>query len=77
MRKWVYLVVLLLASMYGPKTQHETAQVKLIATTASIEKAKALRAETIGPLSVLAGGLVTIAIETAALPPARESNTAH
>jgi hypothetical protein len=46
MRKWVYLVALLLVSMLGPKARTETAQVKLIATTATVEKAKALRAET-------------------------------
>src|SRR5436305_21948 len=47
MRRMVYLVVLLLASMFGPKSSpNPTAQVKLIATTASVEKARALREET-------------------------------
>ena len=46
MRKWVYLAVLLLVSMYGPHSRTETAQVKFIGTTATIEKAKALREET-------------------------------
>ena len=42
----VFLAVLLLVLMYGPKAPTETAQVKFIATTATLEKAKALREET-------------------------------
>jgi len=45
-RKWVYLVALLLVATFGPKARTETAQVKLIATTATLEKTKALQAET-------------------------------
>jgi len=46
MRKWVYLAVLLCVSMFAPKARTETAQVKFIRTTATVEKAKALRDET-------------------------------
>src|SRR5438105_8126151 len=47
MRRMVYLVVLLLASMFGPKSSpNPTAQVKFIATTATVEKSRALREET-------------------------------
>jgi hypothetical protein len=45
MRKWVYLAVLLCVSMFASKAPPQ-AQVKLIRTTATVEKAKALRDET-------------------------------
>ncbi|HKQ06109.1 MAG TPA: hypothetical protein VJ464_13320 [Blastocatellia bacterium] len=47
MRKAIYLAALLLASMFGPKfSPSPTAQVKTISTTATVQKAKALREET-------------------------------